>query len=301
MTRTARLILTAAALLWTARTCSAIPRPSPNDIGSLFKRANVQFQDCGDENDAKRIKAGRAWSEAANLAEFTIDGSLDDKTKFQGTNAYKHYFEDADSTQVNAMFGSIQAGSSGDSGNAFQLNFIISCKETDACKDALAVTDSAPATSSFTPIIRLCPLFFTDDRTKNFLDSKSTKRDPGRRDNSWCQPNQPFSFFETAGHTFLHEMTHLDQLGVAAGLSERDTNDPNIKSHGTDDIYAIAKGYDPTSPERSARKLKDNWTKYNGDHKNKPELERVENAEGYAASATEFWFQSKCGFTDILP
>ena len=219
------------------------------------------------------------------------------------------------------MFGSIQAGSSGDSGNAFQLKFIISCKETDACKDALAVTDAAPLTDSFTPTLRLCPLFFTDDRTKNFLDSKTTKRDPGRRDNSWCQPNQPFSFFETAGHTFLHEMTHLDQLGgqyspapskpsalthsipsvVAAGLSERETTDKNIKTHGTDDIYGIAKGYDATGPERSARKLKDNWAKYNKDKKNKPELERVENAEGYAASATEFWFQSRCGWDTIQP
>lgn len=89
---------------------------------------------------------------------------------------------------------------------------------------------------------------------------------------------------------------------MAAGLSERDTTDPNIKTHGTDDIYAIAQGYDPTSPERSARKLKDNWTKYNQDNKNKkPELERVENAEGYAASATEFWFQSRCGFDDVQP
>ena len=89
---------------------------------------------------------------------------------------------------------------------------------------------------------------------------------------------------------------------MAAGLSEHDTTDENIKTHGTDDIYAIANGYDVTSPERSARKLKDNWTKYNQDNKiEKPELERVENAEGYAASATEFWFQSRCGWDEIKP
>ncbi len=111
------------------------------------------------------------------------------------------------------MFGNIQSGSSGDHGNAFQLNFIISCKETDACANSLAVTDAKPATKSFTPIIRLCPLFFTDTRTAKFLENKTTNRNPGRRDNSWCQPNQPFKEFETAGHTFLHEMTHLDQLG----------------------------------------------------------------------------------------
>lgn len=236
-------------------------------------------------------------------------------------SSYSHYFETADATQVSSMFSSIQSGSSGDSGNAFQLNFIISCKETDACKDSLAVTDSAPATNTFTPTIRLCPNFFTDIRTTTFLESHTLKRNPGRRDDSWCQPGQPFSFFETGGHTFLHEMTHLDQLGgqlyslhlsplslnwrvsdtVAAGLNERDTTDPNIKTHGTDDIYMIANGYDPTSPERSARKLKNDWATYNNDNsKPKPVLERVENAEGYAASATEFWFQSKCGWTEIL-
>ncbi len=88
----------------------------------------------------------------------------------------------------------------------------------------------------------------------------------------------------------------------AAGLSERDTTDENIKTHGTDDIYAIASGYDVTIPERSSRKLKDNRTKFNNDNSNnKPELERVENAEGYAASATEFWFQLQCGWTEIQP
>lgn len=87
MTISSRLILTATALLWTAQTGSAVPRPSPNVIANLFKRADVQFQDCGGDDDPKRQTAGRAWSEAANLAEFTIDGTLDDLTQFQGTNA----------------------------------------------------------------------------------------------------------------------------------------------------------------------------------------------------------------------
>ena len=114
---------------------------------------------------------------------------------------------------VTNMFGNIQAGSSQDRGNGFQLKFIISCLETDNCPGSLAVTDSDPVTDNFTPTIRLCPLFFTDPRTINNLGSKSEKRNPSRRDDSWCKPHQPFSFFETAGHTFLHEMTHLDQLG----------------------------------------------------------------------------------------
>ena len=116
-------------------------------------------------------------------------------------------------------------------------------------------------------------------------------------------------------------MTHLDQLGsqshlstlavfftvtdcgsmlVAAGLSERDTDKLNVRTHGTDDIYDIAVGYNPSNPEQSARTLKNNWSAYNKDNqKKKPELARVENAESFAASATEFWFQSKCGWDTI--
>ena len=197
------------------------------------------------------------------------------------------------------MYGGIQAGSSDDSGNGFQLKFIITCKETDDCKDSLALTDAKPNTDDFTAKIRLCPKFFTDDRTRNNLTSKEFKRNPKRKDNSWCQPDKPFSFFETGAHTFLHEMTHLNQLGVEAGLFP--DNKGAGDTHGTEDIYQIAKGYDPASPERSARKLKDNWVKYNNDKKKKPELQRTENAESYAAAATEFFFQSKCGWPEIQP
>ena len=134
-------------------------------------------------------------------------------------SSYSHYFEEVDAMNVTSMYGNIQAGSSGDQGNGFQLKFIISCKDSSACADSLAVTDAAPLTDTFTPTIRLCPLFFTSPRTANDLESKETKRNPGRRDDSWCQPNQPFEFFETAGHTFLHEMTHLDQLGRQSFIS----------------------------------------------------------------------------------
>lgn len=197
------------------------------------------------------------------------------------------------------MYSGIQAGSSGDSGNAFQLKFIITCKETDDCGESLALTDAIPNKDDFTAKIRLCPKFFTDDRTKNFLTSKEFKRDPKRRDNSWCQPNQPFLFFETASHTFLHEMTHLDQLGVEAGLFPDGNGASN--THGTEDIYQIAEGYNRGNPEKSARQLKDEWVKYGNDNKNKkPQLLRTENAESYAAAATEFYFQKYCGWDEIM-
>ena len=68
----------------------------------------------------------------------------------------------------------------------------------------------------------ICPYFFSAPETAKNLSSKEIIRDPKRRDNSWCQPGQKFSDFETAGHTLLHEMTHLDAVGAAAGLSVRE-------------------------------------------------------------------------------
>ena len=38
-------------------------------------------------DDDKRKHAGQVWAEAANLAERTIGGSLDDGTAFTDTNA----------------------------------------------------------------------------------------------------------------------------------------------------------------------------------------------------------------------
>ncbi len=87
MSKLTRFVLAFLALLWTAQIGDAVPRPPPYAVRSLLKRDNVVFQDCGGDGATNRIKAGKAWSEAANLASFTIDGTLDSGTKFQGTNA----------------------------------------------------------------------------------------------------------------------------------------------------------------------------------------------------------------------
>ena len=94
-------------------------------------------------------------------------------------------------------------------------------------------------------------------------------------------------------------MTHLDQLGVQAGLFP--DNKAEGDTHGTEDIYQIANGYDPASPEKSARQLKNNWVKYDGDNSlKKPEILRTENAESYAAAATEFFMQKNCGWDEVM-
>ena len=87
MAPTSRLLLGAATILWAAQIVSAVPHPTANLVRALMKRDEVTFEDCGGDDDDKRKKAGQAWSEAANLASYTIGGTLDDGTAFKDTNA----------------------------------------------------------------------------------------------------------------------------------------------------------------------------------------------------------------------
>ena len=48
-----------------------------------------------------------------------------------------------------------------------------------------------------------------------------------KRRGGWCQDGENFPFFEVAGLTILHEMTHLDIVGSKAGLTDREDEDEN--------------------------------------------------------------------------
>lgn len=85
-------LLVGALLFSTLQSATAIPHPSNNLARALVKRNEVTFEDCGDDKDPKRQKASQAWFEAANLAEATIGGTLDDGTAFKDTDAYVQTF-----------------------------------------------------------------------------------------------------------------------------------------------------------------------------------------------------------------
>lgn len=106
--------------------------------------------------------------------------------------------------------------------NSFLSIPLLLSSPTKISDNSLAITDAAPRALPAVAQILICPLFFTAPETAKDLQSKTYKTNPGRRDPpSWCSPGQKFADFETAGHTLLHEMTHLDALGAAAGLSPR--------------------------------------------------------------------------------
>ena len=78
-----------------------------------------------------------------------------------------------------------------------------------------AVTDAQPEDNGTTRQIKICPKYFTDDRTKR--SGKDKEYIPGKR-GSWCIL-QPFKLkdFSIGALTLMHEMTHLDVVGLAAG------------------------------------------------------------------------------------
>lgn len=84
--------------------------------------------------------------------------------------------------------------------------------------ERLAVTDSAPQDGDMLREMKICPLFFAANATRFNLQSKIYQ---GEMIGSWCRPEYRFKDFETAGHTLLHEMTHLDALAKAAGVPKR--------------------------------------------------------------------------------
>jgi len=68
----------------------------------------------------------------------------------------------------------------------------------------------------------VCPLFFKDSssETKNDISTRKFEKPLRGKDNSWCAPGNNFLWYEIAGHTILHEMTHLDVVGKSADLPE---------------------------------------------------------------------------------
>lgn len=151
-----------------------------------------------------------------------------------------------------------------------------------------------------------CDLFFNPStkQTKQDLTTKIL----GPKRGQWCQTGEQLPFFEVAGLTVLHEMTHLDKVGTLAGLSIRP--DPEgFSSAGTVDVYVQGNDddiahYKNMQPWQAARELNRLWHVFNGDKSGteyKPTTPVLENAESYAAAALEFYFLSGCKWDLILP
>ncbi|KAL8799068.1 MAG: hypothetical protein Q9182_006164 [Xanthomendoza sp. 2 TL-2023] len=282
---TRNLAYLAAAFSVLAVNANAIPKfHHIRDVGKqLLPRLETNYVDCS-EDQKKRLRTGFADAAALGNIAYNID---------QSSTAFTHYLRGEDATQAKGLWSMVAANN--DPTNA-PYTFSVRCaKKDDAdCKASrtggasLAITDSQPDDGKHAREMKICDLFFTADQTKNNLDSK--KYDGDKR-GSWCQKGQHFKDFETAGHTLLHEMTHLDSLAQAAGMPNR--GDKDNAHHGTDDVDGFGDDY-----VVAARGLLDAWVNHKDDLADGA-LKPFQNAENIAAAATEWWFIKSCGFKDI--
>ncbi|MCJ1425284.1 hypothetical protein MMC29_003172 [Sticta canariensis] len=217
----------------------------------------------------------------ANLALHAYDEASSDSYGF------KHYFKDDELDKFKLAMSTIQQNN--DPTNA-PYNFIINCDPTGEvlkdCKNgegSYAITDpTVPQDDNDHKSIWLCPLFFTGDQTKNDLPNT----EDADKLKAWCD-QKDYTFFTTAGHTLLHEITHLDAM--AKKWLPEEANDQG--EHGTEDF---AQGSRPIFDARQLKVLVDNDP--GRDDVPAPRL----NAESYAGAATELWAQRFCK-KDFIP
>ncbi|KAK8109233.1 hypothetical protein PG984_015034 [Apiospora sp. TS-2023a] len=266
-------------------------------------------------------KARKALSDATQLALVALEGYNLEVNGFAESSAssrspfhlyppsFSHYFGPGDTDQVKNMMQAISNSRlPADDDDGSQGYFVdIKCgsdQDKEECgRSVLAVTNAKPGKT----VVVLCDKFFSDNtvQTKQDLDSKKM----GARRGQWCQPGADFPFFEVAGLTLFHELTHLHTVGQRAGLSERPDSNPDgsiFLSAGTVDVYVQGgdedRGqYEGGEPWKAARRLRELWDDYDGDEtRYKPTTPAVENAESYAAAALEFYFLRNCGW-DAIP
>jgi len=219
----------------------------------------------------------QAYSDAVTLAEMAQNVDISDL-------GFTHYFGGAGVALQHTHFVTTM-GSITSSQNRYTIEF--DCAKNSLCKGQIVFfIDASPGTSTDKKMITACSEFWTSAASRYLLGSntKTTPSPPYRsRDvddrRGWCTKttvkNDPNvsdrlnQYFATAGHSVLHELTHLDALAEAAGL---DAN-PDDNTHGTDD-------------DQKHCELKDAraWLKtYMGKAGNpSPDY----NAESYAAAAT---------------
>ncbi|KAL8947581.1 MAG: hypothetical protein Q9183_007772 [Haloplaca sp. 2 TL-2023] len=214
-------LLAAASVLSTG--VYAIPQlERRNPVGGTLKpRLETNYAGCSED---QKYQLGIAFADATALAGIASGWGLEQGIKKEST-AFTHYFRDEDYKRAKKWLSIIT--SNNDPTNA-PFTFSVRCAANDdeQCEEpkggrtsSVAFTDSQPNTGDAEGRreMKICPFFFTGARTTRNLNSKKYEDRRG----GWCVTGQRFRDFETGGHSLLHEMTHLDAIGKAAGLPER--------------------------------------------------------------------------------
>ncbi|KAF2797951.1 hypothetical protein K505DRAFT_333832 [Melanomma pulvis-pyrius CBS 109.77] len=252
---------------------------------TLAPRKAVNFVDCT-KNEKDKLEKG--FADAATLGIYAYSNMKTD------SKPWEHYFrtgdgKDTDYDKARSVWSMVE--SNNDPTNA-PYTFSVRCgKKTDkSCKSgkSVGVTDSKPQDGNTLREMLICPLFFKDDskETTHNLDFRKFEKPKRGQDNSWCAPGNNFIWYEVAGHTLLHEMTHLNAFGEAAGVPEHKDSKEGFMTHGTDDVGGLGNSY-PVA----ARKLAEIWQK---GQEEEGTLKPYQNAENLAGAALEWYMMDNC-------
>lgn len=189
------------------------------NITSLHPRFLAMDQSCmrpipGDPaHRTYNDKVKKALLDAENLVGLVSN----DMTKFKRSTAFSHYFRASQVNRVARVYDSI---SHIFSPTALRIPYVCGDDQDSMCRGcdhAIAFTNRAPNEGT----IVFCDFFFKDfsatpeSEAHPDLDSKSTY--------DWCHQGklEPWNFFNIAAVTVIHKITHLNAIGVHAGLFPR--------------------------------------------------------------------------------
>ncbi|KAF2034827.1 hypothetical protein EK21DRAFT_107456 [Setomelanomma holmii] len=218
------------------------------------------------------------------------DGVLNqDKSKWSTNKGYTHYFKDEDYDMVKKAYDVLMT--IGESTSKVKFNVKCGKEAANDCPvGGFAYADPTPESfeghghSKGLRYLTICPQFFTSKRTTGALPTSDDKE--GLKKFCDGKETKKVMDYEVGGHTLMHEISHLDSFGLAAGYPEETDNSEGyeFKYHGTVD-------WKGSSTAGNARVLK------NSKAKNRPKT--WQNAESLAAAATEMGAMWRCDVTDI--
>ncbi|KAF2127461.1 hypothetical protein P153DRAFT_398793 [Dothidotthia symphoricarpi CBS 119687] len=265
-----------------ASTVSCIPIGNLSETALLPRQSQTQMSGC---SDAQKDHIQASLIQVSGLAVGAYGVLSEDANVWKKNKGYTHYFKETDFDRVKDIYQVLMSIGGSDSKVQFNIVCAPSCAPGGfAFADPTEEDYEGNGHTKGTRVVTICPEFFEDERTTRDLpaagDTDGLKR--------YCEfkESKKITDFEVGGHTLLHEISHLDSFGIAAGYPELTWKGApfEYKYHGTVD-------WKGKSTAGSARTLK------NSKAKDKPET--WQNAESLAAAATEMGAMWRCDMTDV--
>ncbi|KAK5732139.1 hypothetical protein LTS12_027170 [Elasticomyces elasticus] len=157
------------------------PLASATPVQSDLLSRDNNYAGCKPDQITKIKEALGDMKELADEAQH-IDSASTAFTHFSRTD---HTGKEEDLNKAKSLRTQVSKNSA--PGHAYMFKCAPATDE-DCKKGSLAVANANPQEGNTPRVITICPPFFSSKETANHLKSKEFKKNPGRRDNSWCKP-----------------------------------------------------------------------------------------------------------------